>query len=208
MAARPNYILKPNIVLLMAGTNNIVKSKSESSAPIDLQRLLGDLLDEIPYVTVLVGTLPPLVRKDEWEERRLRYNRELQRVVNKLRDDGEKVEVADMYEVKKRMVLKDGIHINDHAYDIMAEAWVRAIEDAVEKRWISPLETEGTRGVDEVGRAWTVMKLGVIILLLAGLAGVARRGMFGAVARYKLVPQSASSSVRNFLQATGTWESE
>ncbi|MDY7014049.1 MAG: SGNH/GDSL hydrolase family protein, partial [Cyanobacteriota bacterium] len=51
---------QPDIVLLMIGSNDILKNDEPSTAPDRLQKLLEDIFAEVPDATVLVSSIPPI----------------------------------------------------------------------------------------------------------------------------------------------------
>ncbi|PGH03633.1 hypothetical protein AJ80_08654 [Polytolypa hystricis UAMH7299] len=130
-----NYIHRPNVILLMAGTNDIVFNLNPAGAPRVLGRVVDEIVEGCPGAAVLVGSLTPL-RKAEREEMRVAFNVALRDVVIAERE-GKHVALVDMERVKMEHIAKDGIHPTDEGYELMAQAWYEAIVEAGERGWIS-----------------------------------------------------------------------
>jgi lysophospholipase L1-like esterase len=133
---------KPNLVLLLAGTNDM--TRSPKGAPERLQQLAEKITTRVPGVTLLIGTLPPITSmympggKGDSAPLINEFNGALTRVAKAMTDKGAKVGIANLSAVTLGD-LKDGIHPNDGGYSKMAAGWFRAIEDAASKSWIKNL---------------------------------------------------------------------
>lgn len=136
LTGKPDYALRPNVVLLMAGTNDIVFDNEIVQAP----SRLGDLVEEIaaacPDAAVLVGTLVPLLNPG-WASMIADFNSAVPGIITDIADKGKKVGLVDMGRVTTTYINpSDGIHPTDDGYEKIAEAWFDGILAASEKGWI------------------------------------------------------------------------
>ena len=138
----PDFSRRPNVILLMLGTNNIVRDIHYDQAP----RLLSDLIDvtlsACPDAVVLVATIPPL-RNPEFEAKRVVYNDQLPGVVKAFADEKKHVALVGMDGMTQEHVNNwDKVHPTDAGYKIIGEKWYEAIVAAGSRGWISsPLPT-------------------------------------------------------------------
>jgi hypothetical protein len=130
----------PNVVLLMAGTNDMNGLVNISSAP----ARLGDLLDEInaavPGVTTVVAQLTPAANATV-EKAIEAFNAEIPKVVSSKVAAGQKVSVVNMMDYVTVKDLKDGLHPTDHGYQQMAQAWFKGIQQVQSNGWVSQPNT-------------------------------------------------------------------
>jgi lysophospholipase L1-like esterase len=122
---------KPNVVLLMAGTNDMPRGDAKGASS-KLGTLIDKLVTAVPDSVVLVATLTPLGMAQAAVDT---FNREVPIVVKSRADNGKKVAVVSFAAVKKTD-LADGVHPNDAGYAKMADAWFKGVEDAAAKGWI------------------------------------------------------------------------
>lgn len=137
--------LKPNVVCLMAGTNDhifgSIVGQDPKTAATRIEALINKIVNQVPNAVVLVASLPPLNLTGTYarlEKNSLQpdvFNSQLPAIATAQRAKGGKVTVVDMSAVAKSD-LGDGIHPNDAGYTKMATAWFKAIEDAASKGWI------------------------------------------------------------------------
>jgi len=130
-------ICLPNLILLMAGTNDIVFNDSLSSAPDRLSALIGTCLTLSPNSVVVVAQLTPFA-DPERQAATVTYNSGVGDVVRTWRDKGAKVVAVNMQGPGGVEVgdLSDGEHPNDEGYGKMAEVWYGGAMQAVELGWI------------------------------------------------------------------------
>ncbi|KAL8702184.1 MAG: hypothetical protein Q9201_004539 [Fulgogasparrea decipioides] len=140
---RPDYAERPNVVLLMAGTNDILRELDVGNAPERLGVLIGDIVTACPEAAVLVGTLPPLdhpyVNPKLSDKETIAFNTVLEGIVAKLATGGNQVALVDMGRVTTRHIhATDGIHPTDEGYALIAAAWHDGLVTAGRKGWIQP----------------------------------------------------------------------
>lgn len=136
LTGKPDYPLRPNLVLLMAGTSDIVFDTELETAPNRLGAVVQQIGAECPDATILVGTMTPM-HDPPWNNKAITFNFALPPVIADLNNKGIHVAMANMSEVTVNHVHPtDGIHPLDEGYERIAEAWYDAILTAVEKGWI------------------------------------------------------------------------
>jgi lysophospholipase L1-like esterase len=128
---------KPNLVLLLAGTNDM--TRNPKPAPQKLQKLCEKIVERVPGVVVLIGTIPPITAKympggaGDSAPLITEYNAAIHNIAKEM--TAKKVGVADLSAVKLSN-LQDGIHPNDEGYSKMAIGWFKAIDEAASKGWL------------------------------------------------------------------------
>ena len=134
-----NY--KPDIVLLMAGTNDILRSSDNASKVIkDLNQLIDRLKDEFPDAQILVSSLAPLDSSIKGEKRANiveEVNAWLPALAAK---QGQQVTYVDAGgSIEPSDLVADGIHPNEEGYQKIGNAWFDAI-----------IERDALTGVDHI----------------------------------------------------------
>lgn len=113
---------KPNIILLHAGTNDMVLKHDDATDR--LGRLINWLRVKAPQAFIVVAEIIPF--KDEQLEQRVQaYNTGLRTMFKQKprRYEDTKVQLFNMHDAVKVATLDDGIHPNDEGYKQMADAW-------------------------------------------------------------------------------------
>ena len=129
---------RPNVVLVMAGTNDIVQTCALSTAPTRLGNLIDLVLSDCPDAAVIVASLTPLLDATR-EANRETYNQAIPGVIASRANAGKHVLLANMSAVTtSTLSTVDGIHPNDAGYVLMANAWYAAITQAGSNGWIKP----------------------------------------------------------------------
>ena len=135
-AVTSKYPELPNIVLLMAGTNDVIQKHNLSTSSSALDRLTSKVINAYPDAVVLVAEITPLLDPKR-EARRLEYNSAIPGVIQKYADGGRHVAVVDMGRVTPDCInATDGIHPVDEGYRLIAYSWYEAILAAEEKGWL------------------------------------------------------------------------
>lgn len=135
--------LLPNMVLLMAGTNDMPNPKE---APDRLAKLIDELIIAVPTAVLLVAQLTPATDKS-MQAYITKYNAAIPGIVAIRAKAKKKVLVVDMSKYVITSDLWDGLHPNDIGYTKMAAAWYNGFKQADSKRWISPAQPNGTSAV-------------------------------------------------------------
>ena len=136
LAGIPSYSQAPNIILLMAGTTDIIARAEVDDAPDRMATIIEEIVAACPEVVVLVGTLLPLL-DPRINSKTSGFNSALTSVVWELSVQGIKVDLVDMARVSMDLIdSADGIHPTDAGYSLMAAAWYEGIIRVGEKGWI------------------------------------------------------------------------
>ncbi len=126
---------KPNVVLLDAGINDLGQNYQISSAPTRLASLIDQVLTAEPDATVLVATL--IINGDPTlESERETFNSQLPAIVQARASQGKHVALVDMGALTTAN-LSGTLHPNDSGYQLMANAWDSAIQQAITNHWIA-----------------------------------------------------------------------
>jgi lysophospholipase L1-like esterase len=145
----------PDIVLLMAGTNNIIGNYEYQQAPYQLGALVRRISELDPKATILVSTLLPLANP-ALEAEVQTFNARISGpdgVIASVRKTGVKTELVDLGSLLTTADLADGIHPNPTGYTKLAAGWAAAIEGI-----------GGAGGAPEPSTCW-VVGLGVVAFL-------------------------------------------
>lgn len=129
--------LKPDIILLLAGANDI-RVNGPNDQPSDPNhwattheryvKLLDTIWQRDPDAVVLAGTILPLTGKwGDREEAAKQYNAHLAELVAREKAAGRKIELVDLRAGFEPADLADGIHPNASGYDKIARSWFAAI---------------------------------------------------------------------------------
>ena len=138
LEGKPNYPERPNVVLLMAGTNDIVFNSDVVNAPKRLGTLIEEIVTACPDAAVLVATLTPLLIP-EWNSKALEFNSAITGVIEDFATARKKVALVDMGTVTSSQINStDSIHPTDGGYALIAAAWYNGIVQAGKKGWIQP----------------------------------------------------------------------
>ena len=115
---------RPNVILLMSGTNSLDPAGREKLVRTILEHCDGDLF---------VATIPPQAppRPTSLLEQVDPYNRNLAPLVNELAAIGKKVHLVDIHAaLAPADLLGDGVHPNRAGMEKIALAWFRALQTA------------------------------------------------------------------------------
>jgi acyl-CoA thioesterase-1 len=122
---------EPDIVLLMIGSNDILKNDSPETAPDRLQELLTDIFAQVPEAKVFVGSIPPMA--DPARDRQVReYNATIKNLISQQNAAGKQVFFVDIYPVLNLNDLPDGLHPNAQGHQKIAEAWEQALTEILQ----------------------------------------------------------------------------
>jgi lysophospholipase L1-like esterase len=126
---------KPNMVLLLAGINDLGNSYEVSTAPNRLASLIDQIIAAEPDATVLVSQL--IVNGDPTIESEVQtFNAALPAIVSSRANAGEHVYLVNMSALTYPADLDGTLHPNDTGYQLMANAWDSAIQTVIGKGWV------------------------------------------------------------------------
>ncbi|WP_405014631.1 ricin-type beta-trefoil lectin domain protein [Kitasatospora sp. NBC_01539] len=140
---------KPNVVTLMAGTNDLVQKHDVSTAPDRLSALVDRILADDPGVTVLVANLIASTNPDVAAAEPA-YNAAIPPMVRTRQSAGKHVQFVDMGAVTTADLV-DPEHPGDAGYRKMADAWSRGIQAAAAAGWLNPPAALGAPSAGAVG---------------------------------------------------------
>ncbi|KAK7028780.1 FG-GAP repeat domain-containing protein [Favolaschia claudopus] len=132
-------IYQPNIVAIVAGTNDMKRDIDVADAPNRLKNLIQDVLDASSETVVVVSTLHPNADPPS-EERILAFNAALPDLVQSFVDAGKPVILVDSHAVIAVGDLVDGTHPNDAGYARMGKAFYDGIQEAYKRGWIFDIQ--------------------------------------------------------------------
>ncbi|KAF7378393.1 Acetyl xylan esterase [Mycena sanguinolenta] len=132
----PDLSQNPNVVFLLAGTNDINNGDDIADAPTRLMALVDAITSALPTAAVLVGTLPLNGNADiEAEVETFNYN--ITQSLLRRAADGVRTYPVPMENIGPSD-MADGLHPNDEGYQIMANSWFSALWQVAEWGWIEP----------------------------------------------------------------------
>ena len=148
---------RPDVILLMAGTNDMLQNDSLTTAPARLGSLIDECTLACPHAVVIVAQLTPLnnvLVNPTGQSNVLAFNAALPVVIEeRVNANHSKLILVDMQNTLNGLNssdLNDGIHPNDVGYAKMASIWLDGLKNASSMGWITPpikLSTSGTVGV-------------------------------------------------------------
>jgi lysophospholipase L1-like esterase len=136
-----------DVVLLMAGTNDMYNVTMAAGAPAQLGSLIDEIVTAWPEAAVLVASLTPSTNNIT-ELDIVGFNGVVEGIVNLRAGAGKRVLFVSMANVTIGD-LYDGLHPNDVGYGVMAQAWYTGVLNAREKGWI-----QGVNGTSGGAKRW------------------------------------------------------
>jgi lysophospholipase L1-like esterase len=128
---------RPNLILLMAGTNDMIKDVDPVDAPQRLGNLLDECLAACPDAVLITAQLTPTTNTTAAAFMNV-FNPAIPRLAASRVSAGKKVMTVDMRSYVNTTELKDGLHPTDCGYNQMAIGWQDAIRQAISMGWITP----------------------------------------------------------------------
>jgi lysophospholipase L1-like esterase len=120
---------KPNIILLMIGTNDMHYSLDLPNAPTRLGKLLDQITSDAPKALLVVAKIVPA--NGAQNSATISYNAAIPAVVQQRVAQGKNIALVDMYAALgswSTKLFKDSEHPNDAGYALMANTWYPAIK--------------------------------------------------------------------------------
>ena len=130
---------RPNLVLILAGTNDINHDHAASTAPERLGSLIDLITTECPEAAVIVSEITPIWGADH-QARVDVFNAALQGIVamrNSSSSTNTSVLALKMSSYVSANDLGDGLHPTDIGYQKMANGWKDGIMQAAERGWLN-----------------------------------------------------------------------
>jgi hypothetical protein len=123
----------PDIILLMAGTNDMYSTTQPvAQAPTRLGALLDKIVAAAPNALLVVAQITPL-QNSAWETQVVTYDAALPAVVAARASAGKHILLVDMHTgfQVSTMLSSDGIHPNQTGYNHMGDVWYAAIQSVL-----------------------------------------------------------------------------
>ncbi|KAK0101463.1 hypothetical protein ONS95_006635 [Cadophora gregata] len=128
--------LRPNLILLMAGTNDMNMNLT-LGAPERLANLVDMCFLACPDAVILLAQLTP-AGTAAVEARVEQFNPSVASLATSREQLGKKILSVDMPKFVTAADLKDVLHPNDVGYANMADAWYLGIQQANARGWLTP----------------------------------------------------------------------
>ena len=113
---------RPDVILLMVGTNDLWWGADSDHAPERLAELLDDVSRRAPDVEILVAAIPPFADR-ELDRRAVAFNMAVREIVDGRRAAGRRLSFVDGHGALDASDLADGVHPNERGYEKLADAW-------------------------------------------------------------------------------------
>ncbi|RYD22127.1 MAG: tandem-95 repeat protein, partial [Verrucomicrobiaceae bacterium] len=134
-----NSVEDPDIILLLAGTNDFSQSYNIGSAQTRLTNLIAKAATLRPFAKIIVSSLPLRTDNATFESQQVAFNASIPGIVSNQVSLGRSVSYVDMHAAWTASDLDDGVHPTQAGYNKMADVWFPGITNA-----ITPLGTLGT----------------------------------------------------------------
>ncbi|CCF36350.1 GDSL-like Lipase/Acylhydrolase [Colletotrichum higginsianum] len=131
-------VLKPNLVLVDAGTNNCNKGGEVPDAGSNVTAMVNKIYENSPGSTVILASI--LANKvQEQDACREKINQQYAALTTQFQESGAKFALVDMRGSDAPTVndLADTRHPNDEGYMKMARVWMKGIEEVISKGFIT-----------------------------------------------------------------------
>lgn len=137
--------LRPNVVLLHAGTNDMNNNLDPDGAPGRLSALIDKIYSQCPDATILVAQIIGSSNRDTMK-RIYVYNDAVADMVAQRGSDGQNIALVPLRAALPPDQFTDPLHPNDAGYTSMARVWFEAIAMAAQAGWIKDPVPAGTSG--------------------------------------------------------------
>jgi lysophospholipase L1-like esterase len=126
--------VKPNIVLIMLGTNDVDIQLDLDNAPTRIETLVNTILDQLeqgdPTPAIFVAQITPNTGSEAENSRVIEFNNALPDIVSKLQSEGKDVTLVDQFtriNADTQGLMRDTLHTNAAGNDVLAEQWYNAL---------------------------------------------------------------------------------
>ncbi|AFY56861.1 lysophospholipase L1-like esterase [Rivularia sp. PCC 7116] len=118
---------QPDMVLLMIGTNDILRDDNITQAPSRLNNLIDNITYQLPDTQLLVASIPPISRTESQKQQAITFNSHLPGIIDSKAAQGKNVSFVDVYSGLTADDLQDGVHPTVEGYSKIADTWYDAI---------------------------------------------------------------------------------
>jgi lysophospholipase L1-like esterase len=133
---------KPNVYLVLVGTNDCVQNRDIPKAGERLHSMIDDLFTASPRATVVLSSL--IVNRNSTIDGRVKdVNAQYKKLADELRAAHKRVVFADMHGADGPQVndlVADGTHPTDAGYKKLAHIFYKALVDASNSHFLQPPE--------------------------------------------------------------------
>ena len=127
---------RPNIVLIMLGTNDIDLNDNVADAPNRIKTLVDTILSQVgpsdPVPAIFVAQIPPNTGSAAKLQRVIDFNNALPAVITTLRGEGKDVSLVDQFTPINAntagLMQSDTLHLNSAGNAVLASQWFNAIK--------------------------------------------------------------------------------
>ncbi|NJK77375.1 MAG: SGNH hydrolase [Richelia sp. CSU_2_1] len=119
-------VFPPDIILLLIGTNDMAQLYQVETARDRLDELIDTIMQTAPNVKLFVASIPP-IGEPKLNQRVIKYNQEIEQLVNQKQQAGKPVTFVDLYSILDFKDLPDGVHPNREGFRKIAAAWEAAL---------------------------------------------------------------------------------
>lgn len=144
---------QPDVVLLLAGSNDINQDSDLANAPKRLSEFVDQIIKAAPNVTVLVGTLPPSTKSANNPAQIQAFNTAIRGIFEQ-KANHKKVKLVDLYSHLSNQDLSDQIHLTAKGYKKMAQAWYETLTGVLNSPDFMTLSN--TRTLTFTPRNWNI----------------------------------------------------
>ena len=124
---------KPDLVLLMLGTNDIIQAYQLDGLEAREEKIIETIYAANPKAAVVVASIAP-IKRAQWAEKETRvvaYNTALAALVEKHAAQGRRIAFADVHaSLGERGLSGDGVHPNAQGYAQVAQVFYRVLTGA------------------------------------------------------------------------------
>ncbi|KAK8017500.1 hypothetical protein PG993_013826 [Apiospora rasikravindrae] len=121
-AAKSSAGMRPNLVLINAGTNDCIQNIDTGNAGKRMQDMINLLLEKIPETTIILSTILPSATRQSCVD-------DVNKQLKALKNESKRVYIAEM-KLTINDIGSDGTHPTDAGYKKMASAWWAAFQRA------------------------------------------------------------------------------
>ncbi len=124
---------KPDVVLLMIGTNDILQDYELDGLEMRFGKIIEAIYAADANTAIVVASIAP-IKREQWADKEARvisYNAALADMVKKQASLGRRIAFADIYgSLVERGLSRDGVHPEDLGYAQMAQVFYRVLTGA------------------------------------------------------------------------------
>lgn len=119
-------LVHSEVILLMIGANDMLQNYQVNTAPSRLQSLIDQIASLEPKSKIFVASVPP--ESDPTVNQRIStFNQSIPGIVQTEAQQGKLVYYVNIHDAVSLSDLTDGIHFNQHGYDVMGDTWYAAL---------------------------------------------------------------------------------